>query len=282
MLDAGGHTEVLAAPFTEQDIQRLETALAAEEQLDCPVTHHFGPGIYIREVILPTDSYIIGHSHKSPHLNVMLEGRLTIINPDGSHKELSAPQTFVSPPGRKIAYVHERVRWQNIYSTDETDVETLEDMLLDKSAAFEQAQQLLLAQDKTEDRKDFLEAIATFGFDEDTVNAVSIDESDQIPLPSGGYKMMVSASMIHGKGVFATANIDAHELIAPARLDGKRTPAGRFTNHSKTPNAEMVLSDSGDIYLFSKEKIFGCKGGNKGDEITVDYRHALSLTLGDK
>lgn len=281
MLDAEQQTDVFVAPFTEQDVQCLETALASQEQLDCPVTHHFGPGVYIREVILPTDSYIIGHSHKSPHLNVMLEGRLTIIGLDGTRKELCAPQTFVSPPGRKIAYIHERVRWQNIYSTDETDVETLENMLLDKSAAFEQAQQLLLGHDKTEDREDFLAAITAFGFDEATVNAVSVDESDQIPLPLGRYKMMVSSSMIHGKGIFATADIDANELIAPARLDGKRTPAGRFANHSKTPNAEMVLNDNGNIYLFAKEKIFGCKGGNKGDEITVDYRHALSLTLGD-
>ena len=72
------------------------------------------------------------------------------------------------------------------------------------------------------------------------------------------------------------------ELIAPARIDGKRTPAGRFTNHSKTPNAEMVLSGNGDIFLFAKQSISGCKGGNVGAEITVDYRQAMALSVGDK
>ena len=42
-------------PFTEQDVLRLESAFLKEEQVDCPVTHHFGPGVYIREVLLPAE-----------------------------------------------------------------------------------------------------------------------------------------------------------------------------------------------------------------------------------
>ena len=209
----------------------------------------------------------------------MLEGRLTIIKEDGTRRELAAPQTFVSGPGRKIAYIHETVRWQNIYATPETDVDALETLLFDKSAAFVESQ-ALLAYDSAADQSDFALAIAEFGFDAVTVAAVSENEADQIPFPQGSYKVAVMPSMIHGKGLFATADIAANELIAPARLNGKRTPAGRYTNHSAAPNAEMVLSENGDIYLFSKEVLFGCKGGSNGGEITVDYRHALSLTLG--
>lgn len=276
-----------AAPalFSEADVEKLEAAFLQEEQVECPVHHHFGPGVYVREVILPTGSCIIGHRHKTPHLNIMLEGRITLINPDGTHTELTAPQTFVSGPGRKIAYIHETVRWQNVYATEETDVETLESQLLDKSLAFEEAEKanaLLLTFDHSADHEDFAQAIAEFGFDAATVTAISENENDQTPLPHGEYKMMVSSSRIHGKGVFATADIAANELIAPARLAGKRTPAGRFVNHSKAPNAEMVLSDNGDIFLFAKQVIFGCKGARIGDEITVDYRQALSLSVGDK
>lgn len=267
-------------PFTEQDVLHLESAFLKEEQVDCPVTHHFGPGVYIREVVLPAGAYIIGHAHKDTHLNVMLEGRLTIIKEDGTRRELAAPQTFVSGPGRKIAYIHETVRWQNIYATPETDVDALETLLFDKSAAFVESQ-ALLAYDNTADQSDFALTIAEFGFDAATVAAVSENEADQIPFPQGSYKVAVMPSMIHGKGLFASADIAANELIAPARLNGNRTPAGRYTNHSATPNAEMVLSENGDIYLFSKEVLFGCKGGSIGDEITIDYRHALSLTLGE-
>lgn len=282
LADAAGL--IPAEPFTDADVETLEAAFLQEEQADCPVKHHFGPGVYIREVLLPAGTYVIGHRHNSPHVNVMLAGRLTLINNDGTHTELTAPQTFVSGAGRKIAYIHEDVRWQNIYATEETDVETLEAQLLDKSMAYEDAERakaLLLMHDKTTDHEDFAAAIAEYGFDADTVWAMSMNEDDQIPLPHGEYKMMVAPSRIHGKGVFATADIAAHELIAPARLDGKRTPAGRFTNHSATPNAEMVLTDSGDIFLFATQVISGCKGGSVGDEITIDYRQALSLSAGE-
>jgi hypothetical protein len=42
----------------------------------------------------------------------------------------------------------------------------------------------------------------------------------------------------------------------------------------------MVKSDNGDIFLFSSQSISGCKGSSVGAEITVDYRQALSLSVG--
>lgn len=276
---------VPSASFDESDVEKLEAAFLQAPQEECPVHHHFGPGVYIREVVLPAGSYIIGHRHNSPHLNIMLEGRLTLINADGTRAELRAPQTFVSGAGRKIAYIHETVRWQNVYATEETDVETLETQLLDKSLAYEEAQKanaLLLTFDHSADHEDFAAAIAEFGFDADTVTAMSENEDDQMPFPQGSYKVMVAPSSVHGRGLFATADIAANELIAPARIGGKRTPAGRFTNHSRHPNAEMVVAESGDIFLFAKQVISGCKGGNVGDEITIDYRHALTLSVGDR
>ena len=38
--------------------------------------------------------------------------------------------------------------------------------------------------------------------------------------------------------------------------------------------------ESGDIYLVALRDIAGCKGGNLGEEITVDYRQALTVTIG--
>jgi quercetin dioxygenase-like cupin family protein len=261
-------------PFTEQDVLRLESAFLKEEQVDCPVTHHFGPGVYIREVIMPTGAYIIGHDHKHPQFNIMLEGRLTLIRSDGTRHELTAPQTFVGAPGKKIAYIHETVRWQNVYATAETDVETLEDWLYEPSDNLDEARQLL-THDKTGDRADYAAALTDLGLTEaDVEQAMGGAPS---PMPHGSYKMQVSASSVHGKGVFSTAEISAHEMIAPVRIGGEWTPAGRFINHSKTPNAEWVASENGDLYLFASEDISGCKGGILGEEITVDYRHALPL-----
>jgi len=269
--------------FTESDVQRLEAAFLDMPQADCPITHRFAPGIYIREVRMPAGSYVIGHHHKTDHLNIMMSGHLTILNNDGTKTEMHAPQTFIAPAGRKIAYIHEDVIWQNVFATDERDVETLDEMFLDKSEAWLEAQkfnQMLLSFDHSEDVADFYAAIEAFGFDADLVRSISENEDDQIPFPHGEYKVSVADSKIEGRGLFATGAIPQFEVIAPALIDEKRTPAGRFTNHSKNPNSMMFRMENGDIYLVALREIAGCKGGSLGEEITVDYRQALAVTIG--
>ena len=98
-------------------------------------------------------------------------------------------------------------------------------------------------------------------------------------MPYGGFKIQISESNISGRGVFASAEIEENETIGPARIDGKRTPIGRYCNHSMTPNAKMKLI-KGDLFLVSIGKILGCKGGEIGEEITTDYRNNLKLVIG--
>ena len=268
--------------ITEEKVQMLEMAFLKQPQVDCPVVHRFGPNIYIREVTIPAGALSIGHRQTTTHLNIMLAGRVTMINEDGSKTKLIAPQTFVAPPGRKIGYIHETMIWQNVYATDETDIKKLEEMFLDKSVTWQESQknqQLLLSFDHSEDIADYYAAIAEYGFDHETVQNQVQNLDDQIDMPYGSYKMMVAPSNIDGKGVFATGNIEPNEIIAPARIANKRTPAGRFTNHAKNPNAKMILLDNGDINLVANTSIVGCKGGNLGEEITIDYRQALSLAI---
>jgi len=268
--------------ITEAKVQELEKVFLQQAQAECSVVHRFGPGIYIREVTIPAGVFSIGHYQTTTHLNVMLSGWVTMVNEDGSHTELIAPQTFVSPPGRKIGHIREKMIWQNIYATEEKDVEKLESMFLRKSETWQENQknqQLLISFDNSVDVADYYLAIAEYGFDHKTVQDQVQNLNDQIAMPHGSYKMIVAESKIDGKGVFATSTIETGEIIAPARIDGKRTPAGRFTNHSKTPNAKTVFLNNGNVNLVSIKHIAGCKGGNLGEEITIDYRQALNLMI---
>jgi hypothetical protein len=267
-----------------QKIEAIEERFLKEEQVECPVVHRFAPGIYIREVTLPAGSFAVGHKQKTEHLNIMISGRVTMIGDDGEWVEVTAPKTFVSQPGRKIGFIHDKVVWQNIYPTEETDIEKLEEMFLEKSITWKEKQKndnLLLTFEKSEDVRDYYEAIKEFGFTHETVQEQTLNEDDQIPFPSGGYSVQVSKSDIDGKGLFATAGFKVDTVIAPARFAGMRTPAGRYVNHSKVPNCYFVMDDDKDIYLVSKTDITGCRGGQLGTELTVDYRQALSLQSGE-
>ena len=116
--------------------QKVENLLSQVEQMpqvDCQTKHYFGPSIYVREVTMPAGSVVIGKPHLKEHMCIMLQGRMVVVDAEGNKKELVAPLTFVGSPGRKVAYILETTVFQNIYATDETDVEKLENMFVDNS-----------------------------------------------------------------------------------------------------------------------------------------------------
>lgn len=270
-------------PLTPAVVDRIEAAMLSAPQAECPVVHHFGPGIYVREVNLPAGITAIGHVQRFPHLNVMLRGRVLMYLDDGSTAEIAAPQLFVGPPGRKVGYVLEDVVWLNVYATTETDIETLERTYLDKSPAWQADRERRVAAEReahSADRADFLVMAAHAGIAPEEIRAQSERTEDLISMPHGSWPVMVADSPIDGKGLFATAPIAAGTPICPGRVSGKRTPAGRYTNHSATPNASAVLLPNGDVDLIAVRDIAGCRGGQPGDEITLDYRQVLRLRPG--
>jgi hypothetical protein len=101
-------------------------------QVKFHVEHYFGPNIYIREIIIPAGHVIVGKAHKTEHLCSMVEGRMLVVGEDGVRKEISAPAVFMAGKGRKMAYAIETVRFQNIFSTPETDINKLEAMLVEE------------------------------------------------------------------------------------------------------------------------------------------------------
>ena len=80
-------------------------------------------------------------------------------------------------------------------------------------------------------------------------------------------------SEIDGLGLFAKLFIPAEGRIAIARVGGKRTMAGRYTNHSFKPNAVARMLYDGGVEYIAAEDIF------IGSEITLDYRQARQETL---
>lgn len=264
-----------------QNIEQAEGKLLELPQVDCPVTHKFSPGLYIRELFMPAGTFAIGHYQNYRHFNVMLKGRVMVLNQDGSKTELVAPLSFTAEPGRKIGYVIEDMIWQNIYPTTVTDIEKLEAHYLTKSDTWQidhEEKQKLLELEREEDRKDYLKMLEYLGVTHEQVLAESENEADQINLNLEERKITISDSPIQGKGIFATTKIHDGEIISLARFNGFRTQAGRYTNHAKNPNAKMINAE-GDIYLIAIRDIEGCKGGELGEEITIDYRQARDESL---
>jgi SET domain-containing protein len=120
------------------------------------------------------------------------------------------------------------------------------------------------------DHLDFYTALDEYGFTPKEVQLMS-EASNRIQLPPGEYKFRVDASDIEGWGIFAIREIPPGEIIAPARINGLRTVVGRFTNHSATPNAQVLIQLNDNINLVAARPI------HWGEEVTIDYRQAMKI-----
>ena len=114
------------------DILNLESAMKELQGYDlggentCKITHHFAPGVYAREMFMPAGCLITGKIHKTEHLNMLSQGKVSVSN-KGESIIMEAPHTFVSPVGTKRAiYAHEDSTWTTIHVTDLTDPDQIE------------------------------------------------------------------------------------------------------------------------------------------------------------
>lgn len=261
------------------EILDFEEYMLELPQAECSVVHKFLPGKYIRELHMKAGTIAIGHAQKQRHLNRLIQGSVSMFMPDGSTKIVKAPLEFIGEPGKKMGTVLEDCIWQNVYDTDETDIQKLEEMFLEKSTVFNAHAETkrLQCSMKSEDQLDYEAVLEQYGFNEELVQKQVQNTEDQIGMPFGEWKFKIGKSNIHGDGVICTADIKAFEHIGPGRMSNMRTPLGRFTNHAKDANSAFILLDNGDIAMIAMRDIQGCRGGQDGEEITVNYRQALSL-----
>jgi hypothetical protein len=231
-------------------------------QIECPVSHYFAPGIYVREMFIPAGTIAVGHIHKKSHICSVLMGKIAFLKLDRSVDYFEGPQTFKAGAGRKIVYTLTDSLVQNIHANPDniTDQDILEDLLIEKGEVFS----TLINQGqppRIDDQSDF-----------ETIVEPDLGE-DFVPLPTAfKTSLTIRKSAIEGRGLFTTWPYTEDEYICPYMIGGRFTEAARYINHSAEPNAMAFQFDSGEIALFAIRNISGCIGGGPGDEITINYR----------
>jgi hypothetical protein len=107
---------------------------------DLPAEHFFAPGLYARSLFRPAGTLIVGHAHRHSHLAIVLHGRLRVLV-DGKVREIVGPsKPFLTEGGvRKATFAMEDTTLITFHPTDKTDLDELEEELIDKSPAFIEA-----------------------------------------------------------------------------------------------------------------------------------------------
>ncbi len=207
---------------------------------------------------IPAGCLVTGKIHLTKHLNVLSQGKISVSN-NGEVITLEAPYTYISQVGTKRAgYAHEDSTWTTFHVTDLTDVETIEKEIIADS--FEELDGFLA-------RDDYQKFLLEFNQTEEDAQAAT-HSTDVVVLSSN--RVTVKRSLIEGLGLFVNGTIDKDEVIAPALLNGEKTEAGRYTNHSGEPNAKIIVIDEKNINLVAVRAI-------ENEEITTDYRDTLRV-----
>lgn len=121
----------LAKVPTRAQIVRLENEMRKCEQIHIEPVHHFANGVYAREITIPAGTLLTGKVHKTEHLNIISQGRITVWTEDGM-KTVEAPYTIVSRPGTKrVGLAHTDTVWTTIHGTHEKDLDRLEAELIE-------------------------------------------------------------------------------------------------------------------------------------------------------
>jgi hypothetical protein len=107
-----------------------ETLLAIPgEKFEFPVEHTVKDGMYMRKLFIPKGSLVVGKIHKVDCINIVAQGDISVVTETGSAR-VRAGYTVVSPAGiQKVGYAHEDTIFINVFRTDETDIERIEDAI---------------------------------------------------------------------------------------------------------------------------------------------------------
>lgn len=111
---------------TSERFQQLE----GRHEVDLQVQHHFGGGVYAKEMKVPQGATIGQHAHAFDHLSLLAAGSV-VVHTDNWTKQFDAPACIEIKAGihHEITALSDVV-WYCIHATDCTDAELVDTALI--------------------------------------------------------------------------------------------------------------------------------------------------------
>lgn len=111
----------------------IEQQPAIYEQVDCPLVHHFTPGLYSREITMYAGVLVTSEKHKYEHQFILSQGVVSVWTEAEGEQLFQAPFHGITKPGtRRILYIHETAVWTTFHSTLFQTIEEIHDDIIEK------------------------------------------------------------------------------------------------------------------------------------------------------
>jgi hypothetical protein len=131
LTEAGWEERQLPVSAHYAPVFRLQEAMLEQPQIDPPVKHYFGEGLYVREMRLHAGELCVGKIHKKSHVLMLMEGRMSVFGHEGP-KAVEAPYLVESPAWTKRAmYAITDCILVTAHATEATDLSEIEAELIE-------------------------------------------------------------------------------------------------------------------------------------------------------
>lgn len=151
MVQLSQHLGMELVPGTTRDIECLEAQLLKLPQVSYRLRTFHAPGVYVREITMPRGALIVGHEHLTEHFNIVAQGAALVVIGERVER-MVAPYCVVSGAGvRKVLLILDDMVWFTVHANpkNERDEEKLEDMLITKSATYQEYEEAQLTAELT-------------------------------------------------------------------------------------------------------------------------------------
>lgn len=224
-------------------------------------------GLYCRQITIPKGACITGRIYKFDHVEILLSGDISILAADGGEKRHSGLKVIEAQSGKRQAgFAHEETVWLTINPVPDIPLDKMLDwtsvLTYDDYYRFHEAL----------DVADYANFLAGSGLSEDEMESL-VRSEDVVDMPEAFAHIKTAPSFRQGDGLFSDITLRRGEHICPTLIGGKRTIAGRYSNHGLHANSAPCIKD-GEFYAIAVRDI------PAGDEITINYRDVLKFREG--
>lgn len=127
--------ELAIADAMRDKVSALEACVATLPQVDCPLWHHFAPGLYARCMLIPAGTVLTGAVHRTEHLCIV-SGDINVTTDHGIARITHPHFILPSKPGTKRAgFAHVDTYWTTVHATTERDLDRLAEELTESTNA---------------------------------------------------------------------------------------------------------------------------------------------------
>lgn len=115
----------------QDKIYEFQDRLKEYPQADVTVRHHFSDGMYAREMFMPAQTCVVGAKHKTRHFYSVLHGECSVVSVH-EREDITGPFLGETLPGTKrVIYAHSDCTWITFHPTELTDIDELEQALVE-------------------------------------------------------------------------------------------------------------------------------------------------------